>query len=85
MLLMGLGKEKMERGQNAASIINESEKHVEKRLLKSGGFHPLAPVSVANLSLEQVFESLFEAVVLISRLDKIANERMKFLFLQTSD
>ena len=63
MLLMGLGKEKMERGQNAASIINESEKHVGEAIAEIRRLsHQLAPVSVANLSLAQVFESLFETV-----------------------
>lgn len=63
MLLMGLGKEKMERGQNAASIINESEKHVGEAIAEIRRLsHQLAPVSVDNLSLEQVFESLIETV-----------------------
>lgn len=63
MLLMGLGKEKMERGQNAASIIYESEKHVGEAIAEIRRLsHQLAPVSVDNLSLEQVFESLIETV-----------------------
>ncbi|MEQ1798859.1 MAG: PAS domain S-box protein, partial [Lacibacter sp.] len=63
MLLMGLGKEKMERGLDAASIINESEKHVGEAIAEIRRLsHQLAPVSVANLSLEQVFESLFETI-----------------------
>ncbi len=63
MLLMGLGKEKMERGQNAASIIHESEKHVGEAIAEIRRLsHQLAPVSVDNLSIEQVFESLIETV-----------------------
>lgn len=63
MLLMGLGKEKMDRGQNAASIIHESEKHVGEAIAEIRRLsHQLAPVSVDNLSLEQVFESLIETV-----------------------
>ncbi len=63
MLLMGLGKEKMERGQNASSIIYESEKHVGEAIAEIRRLsHQLAPVSVDNLSLEQVFESLIETV-----------------------
>lgn len=79
MLLMGLGKEKMERGQNAASIINESEKHVGEAIAEIRRLsHQLAPVSVANLSLEQVFESLFETVNVNKQVKiKLQMKRMK--------
>lgn len=63
ILMMGLAKVKMEQGLDASSIFAESEKHVGEAITEIRKLsHQLAPVSVYNLSLQQVFESLIKTI-----------------------